>query len=190
MRNILDQLKRYYQAHLQEAKIIFQLVDIDTKKSLAMLQIKNKKTVLKIKIATLMQSPWLMESLSPLDACQIGVFYGAKPHMEDPCASSSPPHIVQHPFYLKASISRYQLISEDRDQLLHYLDSITKQVFIESPLTIVQSHYVIRNFDATQAFYIGYLAGMIYHKLVQERPQQLHQLSLKTLLRLVDSLNE
>ena len=67
-------------------------------------------------------------------------------------------------YLLVKTESPYRLVSVNREGDICYIDSYTNKIFNETPITIIQSDYIINKFDTTHSAYIGMLGGIAYEK--------------------------
>ncbi len=65
--------------------------------------------------------------------------------------------------YLLRRYGAYQIVYEDRVGNLCFICDQTKKEYLMDPRDIALSRELIEEFDAIQAFYIGYLAGLRLH---------------------------
>ena len=100
-----------------------------------------------------MQDIDILSRLHPVQACYIGMEYVQYFKRN----GMSPP-----PLDYNGTISRYgqyQMYAQDREGNILFFDKSTEEQFIMEPSEVVSSELLIQEFDATQAFLIGMLAG-------------------------------
>ena len=140
----------------------YRLLEIDAHQHVASFHLKNKSMVFKCSLEEAIVDKTLIKGLSPQEACWLGGYYGrALRHNSGRTAIiNTTKHIS---FKLRDIGGRYKMVFQDRDGTIGYLDKKTRKEFKEHPLATANSQ-VISEFDATQACYIGILAGISFEK--------------------------
>ncbi|OGT31975.1 MAG: hypothetical protein A3E87_06515 [Gammaproteobacteria bacterium RIFCSPHIGHO2_12_FULL_35_23] len=117
---------------------------------------------IKSTIAEIVGDPNIIVNLPPFQSCWLGYYYGKL------CAQSSDGAASFQArgggFLLRFTRGRFKIFSFDRENMLIYIDVKTKKSYKESPLVIAQNKFIIRQFDSSQACYIGILAGLMVAK--------------------------
>lgn len=124
------------------------------------LQCINTSALFYAKITDIVFDTDILKALHPIQSCFIGIEYAqymSKHDLDSKPIRSKNDALNQH------SLSRYgcyNLCYQNRNGELCFINNITNQQFIMDPQDIAFSAEIISEFDATQAFYIGFLTGL------------------------------
>ena len=143
--------KMYYQIQREKA-IIFRIIHID--KMGVQLRLKGKNAVFTQTLLDIVYQNTIISGLSPIDACQLGVFYGFN-------LNKLPAEEEKNyaPFAINNK-GRYRITSQNRRGEITFIDTLTKKIKTLPLTNLVKKTAIIQHFDPTQACYIGLLAGM------------------------------
>ena len=75
----------------------------------------------------------------------------------------------------------YQVLYEDREKNVNFINMLTKESFLMDPRDIALSQDLIQEFDAVQAFYIGFIAGLKLNNPTIKRKNDFSQYNPPTL---------
>lgn len=124
------------------------------------LQCINTNTIFYAKITDIIFDTNLLHGLHPIQACFIGIEYAK--HIKKHESSLNTTNISSKKMN-PHSLNRYGCYSlsyQNRNGELYFINKETNEQFIMKPIDIAFSKELIAEFDATQAFYIGLLAGL------------------------------
>lgn len=138
--------------------IIYKIVDLIPANNLFVLQCINTKAIFYLHLSDIVFDSDILYSLHPIQACYIGIEYAKSiktaPFIPDKNAEKK---------INKQSICRYgkyTLLFQNREKKICFLDNSTNEKFLMAPVDIAISQELIQEFDAAQAFHIGFLAGV------------------------------
>lgn len=138
---------------------VYVLEELNLNTQAVVLRCKNVRTVLKTDCKTIISDSSLIAGLSPIHCAFIGGSFGRalRTSIQSNTAWKKKNEMS---FLLQDNNGRYRIISEKRSGEIGYIDKKTKQIFVEDPLTIVNTDHIISRFDSSQACYLGILAGI------------------------------
>jgi hypothetical protein len=140
--------------------IFYKIVDFDPSEDIYKLQCINTRPTFDAKISDIVFDLDILFGLHPIQACFIGIEYGKSLQQFN---SSNPikdkVHKISFTQYSTSRYGNYQLDYQTRKGELGFTHQITKEKYLMDPRDIALSEDLIRDFDASQAFYIGLLAG-------------------------------
>jgi hypothetical protein len=168
MRQFLKKIKIFLCANHNTCRI----VDFDVEKQEVIFRLAMKSPVFRLPIIEAIYHSGLVDLLAPLEACWLGGYYGRHISASFQAKTTTPPD-KQIKFLWKDSQAQYRVMSLNRHQDICYCDQKNKKIFTESALSIANNRYIISKFNATQACYIGVLAGLMMQKT--RIPQQMQQ---------------
>lgn len=134
---------------------------------------------IKSTIAEIVGDPNIVVNLPSFQSCWLGYYYGKLCAQSNGEAASF--HAKGGSFLLRFTRGRFKIFSFDRENVLTYVDVKTKKSYKESPVVIAQNKFVISQFDASQACYIGILAGL----MVAKQGEQIIEINKKPIFTLV-----
>lgn len=138
--------------------IIYKIVDRIPANNLFVLQYINTKAIFYLHLSDIVFDSDILYSLHPIQACYIGIEY-AKSIKTTPVPQNKEAEQKLN----KQSIYRYgkyTLLFQNREKKICFFDSLTNKELIMAPVDIAISQELIQEFDAAQAFHIGFLAGL------------------------------
>ncbi len=140
------------------------LIEVDMSSQDVIFHIRKRALFLKCKLAEAIADISIIEQLNPIDSCWLGGYYGRalRASYEGRLPLKKAEKALN--FLLDKEDGRYKVIFQNRRGEVGYLDKITKQEFVEHPLTIANNKHIISKFEASQACYIGVLAGISLEK--------------------------
>ncbi|OGT41295.1 MAG: hypothetical protein A3F13_09865 [Gammaproteobacteria bacterium RIFCSPHIGHO2_12_FULL_40_19] len=156
------------------------LEEIDISKKVVVVRSRGARAVLKLSIAEAIADPSIIANLLPVQACWLGYYAGL---LYDPAEIQKQKQYLKNAegvFSLKCAAGQYRVVSQDRKGEITYMKSNDTDVITEYPINIVQDEVTISKFDASQACYIGILAGIYVTKYgnnaqtIQKKPPILH----------------
>lgn len=138
--------------------IFYKIVEAEADGEHYILQCINTSVTLRANIADIIFERKTLSSLHPVQACYIGIEYSSylQSHREN---LQKKLHLKTEE-YLLCRYGAYQIAYEDRIGNICFVSRKTKEEYLMDPRDIALSKELINEFDAVQAFYIGYLAGL------------------------------
>lgn len=124
------------------------------------LQCINTKALFKLNLFDLVFDIDLLYSLHPIQACYIGMEYALRLKEKKEASTLSPKQQKQFQKHSVGRYGHYTLVYQNREGNIGFQNKTTSKEFLMNPLDVALSEDLISEFDAAQAFYIGYLAGM------------------------------
>lgn len=109
----------YYQIQREKA-IIFRIIHID--KMGVQLRLKGKNAVFTQTLLDIVYQNTIISGLSPIDACQLGVFYGFNLNK-----LSAEEEKNYAPFAINNK-GRYRITSQNRSGEITFIDTLTKKI--------------------------------------------------------------
>lgn len=149
--------------------IFYKIVDFLEERDEYVLQCINTKALFNSKIADLVFDIDILYGLHPIQSCFIGIEYVKylKKTGDPPkCKSKQQKKIENHSI---CRYGEYHFHYQDREGNVCFISKKTNQKLIMDPRDIALSENLIREFDAAQAFHIGFMAGLKM-KHVPKRP--------------------
>lgn len=141
----------------KDQKIFFRIVNIY--ENTIELQVKGKTASIKKQVFDIIYESHIISSLSSLDACTLGVFYGF--NLKKMGAIKN----VNYPLLCINNEGKYRLHYEAQDGKICFINIKTKEETLQCPIDIAKDYRLIDEFDPTQACYIGILAGLRTRKM-------------------------
>jgi hypothetical protein len=138
--------------------IIYKIVDLIPTNNLFVLQCINTKAIFYLHLSDIVSDSDILYSLHPIQACYIGIEYAKLIK-----TASFIPNKDTEKKINKQSICRYgkyTLLFQNREKKICFLDNSTNEEFLMTAVDIAISQELIQEFDAAQAFHIGFLAGV------------------------------
>ncbi len=132
------------------------------------LQCINTNALFYAKITEIVFDTEIRQGLHPVQSCFIGIEYAKHVKKDESKLKTikvNNQKINQH------SLNRYgcySLCYQNRNGELCFINNITNEQFIMDPRDIALSEELISEFDATQSFYIGLLAGLKINNLEKQ----------------------
>jgi len=143
--------------------VYYRISSIDDEHQTVILNVIHKSIFFTRTFAEIISNAEIIEGLSSQQACWLGVYYGralkAALHGKQQLKNiKNPNYLLQHKY------GRYKIISEHRDGRVTCINVKTKKELSAQPISIAKDDIFIKNFDASQACYIGILAGIAMEK--------------------------
>jgi hypothetical protein len=153
----------------KEDFIFYKIVDFIEDNHEYVLQCINKKCFFNLKLVDLVFDVDILYALHPIQACYIGIEYAkqSKNANRVPLLHLKQQKKIEN--YTTNRYGKYVLVSERRGTLC-FVNKKTLQKFIMDPRDIALSRALISEFDAMQAFHIGYMAGVQMDNLIKPNP--------------------
>jgi hypothetical protein len=133
--------------------IFYRIIDSE-KEDHYLIQCINTHRVFNISIDDLILDDDILYGLHPAQACYIGIEYGK--------IKSHNPKVFPE---LQSRYGFYELSYIDRKKNLGFFNKKTNKVFLMPIHQVAFLEHFIGEFDAIQAFYIGFLVGLDFKKL-------------------------
>lgn len=169
MKNPIRLLKQFY-FHFTTQKsnhpVYYRISSIDIETQTAMLHLIQKNIFFKLSLSTIISTSQIIEGLSCQHACWVGTYYGKLRMMNLKRNSPTKPSRKSR-YLLKHKYGQYKIICENRNGTVDCLHVKTGQIININPLSIATDDIFIKRFDATQACYIGILAGISMTKEIK-----------------------
>lgn len=139
------------------------LEEVNMARQEAVVRCSGTRTMMKFKLEILVGDMTIIQGLSSAHACLLGGCYGRilRAAME---GREVLKRVKKMDFLLSNRKGRYQIIFQNRNGDIGYLDKKTRQEFVEHPITIVNNKHIISGFDPSEACYMGILAGSSLEK--------------------------
>lgn len=188
-KNILDRFFKVFQKKKvnKNIYIIYKIVDSYFINQIEYYKIQciNTKAIVQLTLEEIVCDFTFLHGLHPIQGCFVGIEYskafqriGRSPHYS----------IKLQCILNKNCPNRYgnnNLEYQDRSGRLGFRHGSTSENFLMDPRDIALSQELIEEFDAVQAFYIGFLAGLKFVNTVA-RQSNLHTIKKVAHLRLVE----
>ena len=143
--------------HELRATSKFRIEEIDLNTSTVIVHRIGSHTIFKLPIADVMCDAEIISNIPSEQACWLGYYCGKmcnKTLLED----------YSHTFSIRSIQGNYKISSQDRKGNIVYFNSKTQEIFTATPIEICENENVIKQFDPSQACYIGILAGKAVDK--------------------------
>jgi len=157
MKNLSNILFSFFKGKMDFADkmkhcIFYKIVDCFTRNNMELykLQCINTAGIFDASVHEIVADVDILYGLHPLQASYIGLEY-AKHFKKDKNTFN---HYVDNRYGI------YQIYAISRENKITFIDINKKKKYTMDPRDIVLTDEVIKQFDATQAFYIGFLAGL------------------------------
>ena len=177
LKAIFTACQNIYIQLMDEWRIKYRIIEYNLKTQEILLSARRHSLVLKYNLSTVIKEIWIISALSVIDAALLGYFYG-RCYRISQAENKTKKRLKPSPLLLKTEKGRYKILSQNRDGNISYLDSHTRKIYVENPVSIINNYHAIRHFDPTHACYIGILAGLSFEKVQTKK--------LRPLLRIVD----
>lgn len=139
--------------------IFYKIVDYSEKNLLYLLQCINTNALFRLKIEEIILDTDILYFLHPIQSCYVGLEY-AKICRGKNLTQAFNRKYKQPSCDLKPRYGNYYLLSQDRKGELCVVHEKTGKEFIFDARDLVLSKELMQEFDASQAFQIGFLAGL------------------------------
>src|SRR3990167_431824 len=152
-------LSDWYQCHTT----YYRISSIDFDEQTAVLNVVHKNIFFTHTFSEIIANPKIIDGLSCQQACWLGIYYGRS--LRTALAGKRNFKNINPPdFFLQHKYGRYKIISENRDGSILCIHTKTKQELNTQQISIAKDEHFIKNFDKTQACYIGILTGISIEK--------------------------
>jgi len=162
MRNYKNFLQRFIvrlgRYHRKINPFIFYKI-IESSESSYTLHCINTKAIFQITLVELVSDKQILYALHPVQACFIGIEFANRSMVSEAYKSTMPTQLLNR-------YGKYKIVAIDRDKKISVLNLNTRKIEKWLPSEIALSEKMISCFDASQAFYIGYLSGKIIDKII------------------------
>lgn len=145
-------LKKIYLPNSQKK---YKLLEINALTEVCEIRIVGSLFILSIRASEIMGSPQFLSRLSSIDACKIGKCYGKYFRQK-----SSIKKIKNIAYTLSDKQGKYKILSLSREGNIEYVEKSTQKIHVEKLINIIENRALIKNFDPSQAAYLGFLAGL------------------------------
>lgn len=152
--------KNHRQSNKRSDYIFYKIVDFNPTEETYTLQCFNSRPTFTASITEIIYDIDILHGLHPIQACYIGIEYAK--HLKTSNSTTTPQHEQKQKFnkYSACRYGKYVLCYQNRKGEVCFIDQNTNAEFIMDPRDIALSEELIQEFDATQAYYIGLLAGL------------------------------
>lgn len=123
------------------------------------LQCVNTSAIFYAKITDIVFDTDILDGLHPIQSCFIGIEYAKHIKKYEPYSKAIKANNQKMNQYSLNRYGCYSLCYQNRNGELCFINNITNEKFIMDARDIALSEELITEFDATQTFYIGLLAG-------------------------------
>ncbi len=156
--------------YLKKLKIFFahsanncRIIEINTYTHEIIIYVEKKALFLRYTLSDIVSDEYIIDKLTSLESCLLGEYYGKALRMT---LESRPAlkTVKDMSFLLKNTTGQYKIIFQNRNEFIGYVDRETKKEFLDHPLALVKSEYIISKFNSREACYIGILAGLNRYK--------------------------
>jgi hypothetical protein len=141
----------------------YRIEEIDVKHERVAIRCRGNRMVMKLTFAGVLRDEKLIAGLPALQACILGGYIG-RALRASRSGRDALRRAKQMTFLLKNKCGRYKMVYQNRTGEVGYIDKKTKREFLEQPLVIVNHDYIMKEFDPSQACYVGILAGISMEK--------------------------
>ncbi len=163
MKIFLEAVKNFseilHQAKLnaRDKYVFYKIIDNQQQKYEFVLQCANTKNIFYASIVDMVNNKSLLSGLLSEQACYIGIQYSN--YIKDNSESESKLNSNWND-HLACRYGKYKIISLSRNNKISFIDNHTGEKYQMDPRDIALTQSLINEFDAMQAFYIGFLAGL------------------------------
>jgi len=178
---LISLFKKYSNSTTADDYVFHKIVD-NTQDNQLILHCINTDATFSISVQDIVFDTTILFSLHPIQACYVGIEYAEQEKTNTQLNDTSTSLKSTLRRSLKHRYGRYVFQYKTRSRQVGFIDIITKKEFLMDPRDIALSRELIREFDASQAFYIGVLAGLTIANPVT---QQTAPVNKKPFLRLV-----
>ncbi len=137
----------------------YEIVEYNMPTQIVTIKLRGKLAIIKIRFAEAINDISILRNLSAIDACWIGACYGRLLRREQ-LSGGSLKVARKNCFMLTKCRGIYQIVSQDRDGKIGFVNKKNNRYFSQPALDIAQDKALITRFDPTQACYLGILAGI------------------------------
>ncbi|TLY46797.1 MAG: hypothetical protein E6K54_08060 [Gammaproteobacteria bacterium] len=160
--NILIKFRREnksnYKKDNRASYIIYKIVDQMPDKNIFILQCINTKAIFHLPLSNIVSDGDILYSLHPIQACYVGIEYAKSIKTASFISNKVAKKKINNQSVCR--YGKYTLLFQNREKQICFLDKLTDKEFLMDPADIAISQELIQEFDASQAFYIGFLAGV------------------------------
>ena len=152
-------LKNKNREEIDKADFIFyKIVDFKEDTEEYVLQCINTKACFNLKLITLVFDIDILYGLHPVQSCYLGIECGKNTTKFSDAPDMQTKLQKKLESYPTQRYGEYELIYKNREKNLCFINKVQEE-FIMDPRDIALSAELISEFDAAQAFFIGYEAG-------------------------------
>ena len=159
----------------------YRIEELDAKHERVVIRCRGNRMVLKLSFAGVLRDERLVAGLPAIQACVLGGYIG-RALRSSRSGRDALRRAKQMTFLLKNNRGRYKMVFQNRTGEIAYIDKRSKREYLEHPLAIVGHEYIMREFDPSQACYIGILAGVSMEKAL-DLEQKTGQKTLSKLMK-------
>lgn len=155
IKKFLNHITNFFKLYFPEKKYLYKIEEINEPLNQVVISCRGKGATLVSTIEDMGYDQYIITSLPPHHACWIGYYFGKNWYInknQQKINSSSP----QHPSHQN---SNYRIICQDRFGDITYQNSQNGLIYKMDPIELAKSKTIIL-FNSSQAFYIGFLAGL------------------------------
>lgn len=129
------------------------------------IQCTNKKAFFFANLEEIVEDTSLLYHFHPSQACYLGLQFSNQQY---------PHYSKKEAFRLLSRYGRYKLKYQTRDGGFCFTHRVTQADCLMDSRNLALSDELIKEFDASQAFYIGWSAGIKIRKDTPAKPKKLH----------------
>lgn len=168
----------------QEKTAYFRIVNINLVKQEVVFQVVNKPLTITSTFVEAVGDAGVINNLSSNEACYLGGYYG-RALRNSHNRSGALKQAKSQSFLLEGQGGKYQISFQNRAGEVGYFDKKTKEAFIDSPVALANNAYIISQFNACQACYVGILAGIFMEKSIELNNKVGKSMASRPALRIV-----
>lgn len=124
------------------------------------LQCINTSAIFHARITDIVFDIDILHGLHPVQACYIGIEYSNYIKNSKPTTIRKNLQVKKLDKYSMYRYGKYRLLFQNREGFICFINESNKEEFLMDARDIALSEDLIQEFDAAQAFYIGFLAGL------------------------------
>lgn len=144
----------------KENYIYYKIVNFNKADNLYVMQCINSSSTFFSNIQEIVFDTDILHGLHPAQACYIGIEYAKQIKTTNTPTEVNHIHQQKQNKYSFHRYGLYFLSYQDRKGNICFLNSKTGESFLMDPRDIALSEELINEFDAAQAFYIGFVTGL------------------------------
>jgi len=155
----------FFKLYFPEKKHLYKIEEINEYLNQVVISCRRKNAILVSTIEDIGHDQYIINYLPPHQACWIGYYFGKNWFLNKMAQQKTNSSESQYPNHQD---SNYKIIYQNRRGELIYQNSYDGFVYTMDPIELAKSK-TITLFNASQAFYIGFLAGLKSTKDVNKK---------------------
>lgn len=162
---VISKLLKSENKNSREKFIYYKIIDFISIKNKFLVQCINSRVTFQANIADIVSDADILHGFHPIQASYIGIEYSK--YMKNNLLQNG---VTRNFKYLDSRYGEYDILYQDRKGNICFSQRATNKEFLEDPRNIVLASDLIGEFDASQAFYIGLMAGFkLYNSIRSPR---------------------